>query len=706
MSGEVLVKPEDGEGAEQSAPVPPPPSAEIGPAPDLDSNNFAKLNTLLDKTQAYSNFIKSNLPTSDAQPGEKRKREEEEFTKPRNMKYGDLRPYQLAGISWLVSLYKNGVNGILADEMGLGKTIMTIGLLSHLWEKKVFGPFLIVAPVSTLANWQAELARWAPEIPAVLYHGPKDERTATKEKLAASWKKKATAENGGVVITSFDIARIDVRFLMGFKWKYLVVDEAHRLKNFECQLIKELKRLSTSNRLLLTGTPLQNNLSELWSLLNFIMPEIFDELESFKSWFDFDEMNRDDDEEKKRRILHSEQQNQIITKLHEILRPFMLRRLKKDAGIDLPQKREVMLYCDTTARQMERYEAIRTRNLEAYLKEQKEKGAATTTATSVLNTLMQLRKICNHPFLFQEFNPFLTRFETKKVVHEIWEEFDLGDRKPYRQKRKVEETVTKEVSSFDIANPQDRERYATALIEECGKFKLLHKMLPQLREKGHKVLLFSQMTTLLDLLEDYLEINGYKWCRIDGSIAQKERQARIESFNTDPDLFLFLLSTRAGGLGINLTSADTVIIYDSDWNPQADLQAQDRCHRIGQTRPVCVYRLVTANTVESYLLKKATRKQRLENLVIGKGRFQSREAANRKLDLKDLEEALSLQSASVFGHDNAISDELLAKLLQRDYVMSLLETTNTSEVEKPEGQADVAGTGAGFELVEEVESAF
>eukprot|EP00906_Rhabdomonas_costata_P005720 RCo008508 len=708
----------------------------VGPAPDLDGDNFARLSCLLDKTLAYSSFIQTHLPpavaggagnagvgvqdegggsnTSSSSAGDqpeacsvaevaaKRKREgsgEKEKSGGEDppscgLRGGTLRRYQSVGVSWLVSLYKNGVNGILADEMGLGKTITTLAFLAHLWERKVYGPFLVVAPLSTLSNWQAELTKWCPFIPSMLYHGSKDERAQMQRSLVAQRRGAARSPTTGAgaagrptdprcLITSYDVAIRDITFLRTIKWKYLIVDEAHRLKNFECRLIRELKRLHTGNRLLLTGTPLQNNLSELWSLLNFILPDIFDDLESFRSWFNFDEVvsaGQEDSNAVHRQIIHSEQQSQVITKLHGILRPFMLRRLKQDVGLDLPQKREVVLYCAATPKQWERYEAIRNKSLAQYLETSGPRGRA--PPLRVLNTIMQLRKVCNHPFLFPQFDPFLPpSSDTPQCEAEGDDEVDepLLTADTAQEEALGSPCGTTSVPGqrlslhYDHYNPEHRRAYCEALVAECGKFALLHKMLPVLRDGGHKVLIFSQMTTLLDLLEDYMEISQFTYCRIDGSVYQKERQSRIELFNNDPKVFAFLLSTRAGGLGINLTAADTVIIYDSDWNPQTDLQAQDRCHRIGQTKPVCVYRLITANTVESYLLRRATRKLRLEHLVIEKGKFAHREN-RQKLDLSDLEDALTRTGADAsFGLNVPISDEQLRRLLDREYVMQLLQ---------------------------------
>eukprot|EP00996_Jenningsia_fusiforme_P003462 NODE_425_length_2269_cov_8.653153_g391_i0.p1 GENE.NODE_425_length_2269_cov_8.653153_g391_i0~~NODE_425_length_2269_cov_8.653153_g391_i0.p1 ORF type:complete len:542 (+),score=125.06 NODE_425_length_2269_cov_8.653153_g391_i0:364-1989(+) len=510
----------------------------------------------------------------------------------------------------------------------------------------------------------------------------------------------------GCLITSYDIAMNDVKFLMSIKWKYMVVDEAHRLKNMQCRLIKELKRLDASNRLLLTGTPLQNNLSELWSLLNFILPDIFDDLDSFRSWFDFDDTVGDDGDNDaddplqpdsmRARVLHSEQQNQIISKLHDILRPFMLRRLKQECGIELPRKREILLFCNLTDKQAEQYESIRARQLKNQFSQ----------PVSLNNTVMQLRKLCNHPFLFDGLNPYAAREEVKTTQKEVWKAYDIGERDLWKVKKIITEK-TREVTggiNLETASKKELEGFRTALVESSGKFVILDKMLTILQNNGHRVLLFSQMTSLLDLLEDFLTVTGRcKWLRLDGTVSHKDRQPMIDAFNAEgSDIFLFLLSTRAGGLGINLLGADTVIIYDSDWNPQADLQAQDRCHRFGQTKPVCVYRMVTANTVESYLLRKAAKKRRLENLVISKGRFGNRDSKKQQLEIGDLEEALLLKSGdATFGHDCAISDDNLKMILDRSRVMELLDL-------KEETAATAATKAAvgGFEVMEDVVSPF
>ncbi|KAG0626380.1 hypothetical protein M758_2G121300 [Ceratodon purpureus] len=488
---------------------------------------------------------------------------------------GKLKGYQLKGIKWMISLWQNGLNGILADQMGLGKTVQTIGLLSHLKSKKIYGPFLIVAPLSTLSNWVNEIKRFVPTMNVLLYHssGGKSGRDDLRRKHMPTG---APKESFPVIVTSFEVVMNDRRFLAKYKWKYIVVDEGHRLKNFDCKLLRELKQLSAENLLLLTGTPLQNNLPELWSLLNFILPNIFTSLQEFQSWFDI--AGRSGASEN---VLES-RKLQVVSKLHHILRPFLLRRLKTDVEKSLPKKKEIILYTPMTEKQKEYNDVLVTKTLNEYFAEKSDNPGAMLKAR-LNNVCMQLRKNCNHPDLF--------------VSH-----FDTDD------------------FSFPPADE---------LVAQCAKFKLMDRLLVHLRDRGHKVLIFSQMTKILDLIEYYLEERGHNPCRIDGSVKQDVRQEQIKSFNEDKNRFVFILSTRAGGLGINLTSADTVIIYDSDWNPHADMQAMDRCHRIGQTRPVHVYRLATAKSVECRMLKVATGKLKLEHLVIEKGHFKQEKESTK-----------------------------------------------------------------------------
>ncbi|KAG2225659.1 hypothetical protein INT45_012131, partial [Circinella minor] len=621
---------------------------------------------------------------------------------------GVLRDYQLAGVEWLISLWENGLNGILADEMGLGKTLQTIGFIAHLKAMKVSGPYLIVTPLSTLANWVNEFKRFAPTIPVLLYHGTKEERQHMVNRKMP--KKKETGPEFPIIVTSYEIVMNDRKHLQRYNWKYIVVDEGHRIKNLNCKLIKELKSYSSANRLLLTGTPLQNNLAELWSLLNFLLPDIFDDLDMFQSWFDFSDIHQKSGQD---RIMKEEEEDRIISSLHTILQPFLLRRLKTDVEHSLPKKKEYLLYAPLTRSQKSLYDAILKRDLRDYLIKRKttglhedqqqqpaqdqtnekaieedgktqrttkstvdykeksdrqyfkelEKAADENTTPSVdhghmekkkqlavkqvnglhlQNIVMQLRKVCNHPFLFD------WPIDPKTNTHILNEE----------------------------------------LAAQSGKVLLLDRLLTGLFDRGHKVLVFSQMTKMLDILEDWATIlKGWPICRLDGGVSQELRRQQIETFNDPASPYkLFLLSTRAGGLGINLTAADTVVIFDSDWNPQMDLQAQDRVHRIGQTKPVLIYRFVAANTVEAKMLERATAKRRLEKLVIQKGKFKTPVSASAKRDqestLRELAEILASEDGEqvqiVSEGDKVISDEDLEKLLDRsDKVMEEQSASST-----------------------------
>jgi ATP-dependent DNA helicase len=363
------------------------------------------------------------------------------------------------------SRYENGMNGILADEMGLGKTIQSIGVLAHLWSKEVYGPFLIVGPLTVMTNWYNEFKKFTPDMPCVLYHGSKADRAA----IRSQYLKHAGQKTFPIVITTFEIAMIDRKELQRFTWKYLVVDEGHRLKNKDCRLMRELQALKTENRLLLTGTPLQNNLTELWSLLHFTLPAIFQDLETFKNWFNFDEAMGEGGEGQEK-IIEDQKEHQLVTKLHAILDPFLLRRLKADVGLSLPKKKEMIIYTSLTKQQKAYYEGLLSKDRSLLEKLQGTLGDAeswsaggTTQSQSLQNILMQLRKCCNHPFLFQ----FPMSVNDEPIVDE-------------------------------------------RIVSYCGKLVLLDKMLKHFKANGHKVLIFCQMTKMMDILEDFMELRGYR----------------------------------------------------------------------------------------------------------------------------------------------------------------------------------------------------
>jgi ATP-dependent DNA helicase len=525
-------------------------------------------------------------PTDDADEAERRRRlRDAEATRQLcPLVRGDLRDYQLKGVRWMISLWQNGLNGILADQMGLGKTVQTVAFLSHLRNKGIPGPFLVIGPLSTLPNWVSEIRRWCPDMEALLYHGSRDERAALRaERLDANLV--ATGGGGGksgkappaassssaasvtrafpVVVTSFEIVMADSRHLARHRWKYVIVDEGHRLKNAGCRLLRELRQLPAENKLLLTGTPLQNNLAELWSLLNFLLPDIFGSLADFESWFDFSgavssgggagtlgelaaaaaageaaaaaggaggdggaaaapAAPSSTAAANTAEIVAREQRDRVVSKLHALLRPFMLRRIKADVEIALPRKLEVLLYAPMADAQRKLNAQLLSGSFGEEMRQMAElaggRAPAAATAAKLNNVLMQMRKNCNHPDL-----------------------------------------ITGGIDGSVVFPPPE------VLREQCGKLALLERVLAKLRAagRGHKVLIFSQMTRMLDLLDAYFDAQGEKPLRLDGGVPWQQRQEAIRSFNEDGDKsWIFLLSTRAGGLGINLTAADTVIIYD------------------------------------------------------------------------------------------------------------------------------------------------
>ncbi len=357
-----------------------------------------------------------------------------------------------------------------------------------------------------------------------------------------------------VCVTSYECVLKEKSTLTRIRWRYLMIDEAHRIKNEKSALSRHVRQLRTQFRLLITGTPLQNNLHELWALLNFLMPDVFGSSDDFDKWFNV--------------MGDASSQDNVIRRLHTILRPFMLRRVKADVEKDLPPKIETKLYIGLSKMQREWYKRILRKDAHTL------NALGGPDRVQLLNVLMQLRKVCNHPYLFDGAEP--------------------GP--PY------------------INGPH--------LWENTGKMILLEKLLPKLKQQGSRVLIFCQMTRLLDILEDYMHIKGYHYCRIDGSTDGEARDMQMTEFNEPGSpKFIFLLSTRAGGLGINLQTADTVVLYDSDWNPQADLQAMDRAHRIGQTKVVRVFRLICEGTVEEKIVERADRKLFLDAAVIQQGRL-------------------------------------------------------------------------------------
>ncbi|XP_035808393.2 chromatin-remodeling ATPase INO80 isoform X1 [Amphiprion ocellaris] len=770
---------------------------------------------------------------------------------------GKLKGYQLKGMNWLANLYEQGINGILADEMGLGKTVQSIALLAHLAERdNIWGPFLIISPASTLNNWHQEFTRFVPKFKVLPYWGNPHDRKVIRK----FWSQKTLYTQNApfhVVITSYQLVVQDVKYFQRVKWQYMVLDEAQALKSSTSVRWKILLQFQCRNRLLLTGTPIQNTMAELWALLHFIMPTLFDSHEEFNEWFSKDIES------------HAENKSAIdenqLSRLHMILKPFMLRRIKKDVENELSDKIEILTYCKLTSRQRLLYQALRNKiSIEDLL--QSSMGTAQqahSTTSSLMNLVMQFRKVCNHPDLFERqetrspFHMFLKPYTMSKFLYRHglvhahnqaknkllqvllspfspnhiqqslfhrkgddkgscfsflrfidvspaemsnlmlqgtlvrWLALFLSLKSAYRLHNQrlftLEEEARDRASQPEIkclsrkdlilwlnrpstfpnthtspvlqdlvftasrpgmvghtdvrihsrnsstsslrpcqptlppkfllaATPKvtavPMERYCAdrsaeyewrvtrggggaifkqcflygspelasdwsaransfypqspggvmalyprhgwsfiripdkeSLITESGKLHTLDILLSRLKAQGHRVLIYSQMTRMIDLLEEYMVYRKHTYMRLDGSSKISERRDMVADFQSRTDIFVFLLSTRAGGLGINLTAADTVIFYDSDWNPTVDQQAMDRAHRLGQTKQVTVYRLICQGTIEERILQRAKEKSEIQRVVISGGNFKPdtlkpKEVVSLLLDDDELEKKL------------------------------------------------------------------
>lgn len=522
---------------------------------------------------------------------------------------GSLKEYQIKGLEWLVSLYNNNLNGILADEMGLGKTIQTIALVTYLMERKRnHGPYLIIVPLSTMSNWILEFDRWAPSVIKIPYKGSVDMRKSLQSQI------KGTKFN--VLLTTYEYVIKDKAVLAKLKWNYCIIDEGHRMKNHHCKLTQVLNtHYMVPHRLLLTGTPLQNKLPELWALLNFLLPSIFKCCNTFETWFNAPFATTGEKVE-----LNEEETILIIRRLHKVLRPFLLRRLKKEVESQLPDKVEYVIKCNMSGLQRTIYRHMQSKGI--LLTDTSAVIEKKNSHKTMMNTIMQLRKICNHPFMFDHI------------------EKCFADNNPLR----------------GISGPD----YYRA----SGKFELLDRVLPKLKLTGHRVLMFCQMTRLMDIMEDYLSWKGLRFLRLDGSTKAEDRGALLKQFN-DPqsEYFIFLLSTRAGGLGLNLQTADTVIIFDSDWNPHMDLQAQDRAHRIGQKNEVRVLRLVTVNSVEEKILAAAKYKLNLNEKIIRAGMFDNKSTGQERREF--LQAILSITDNDDENENEIPDDETINQMIAR-----------------------------------------
>ncbi|XP_049638338.1 chromodomain-helicase-DNA-binding protein 1-like [Suncus etruscus] len=521
-----------------------------------------------------------------------------------------LRPYQLEGVNWLAQrfLCQNGC--ILGDEMGLGKTCQTIAFFIYLIGRlNDEGPFLILCPLSVLSNWKEEIERFAPSLSCVTYTGDKEERARLQQDLNQEL-------HFHVLLTTFEFCLKDASFLKSFSWSVLIVDEAHRLKNQSSLLYQTLSEFSVTFSLLLTGTPVQNSLQELYSLLSFVEPDTF---------------SKEQVEDFIQRYRNIANESESGNELHKVLQPFLLRRVKAEVATELPKKTEVVLYHGMSVLQKKYYKAILMKDLDAFDNE-------TAKKVRLQNILSQLRKCVDHPYLFDGVEP---------------EPFEVGDH----------------------------------LIEASGKLHLLDKLLAFLYSRGHRVLLFSQMTQMLDILQDYMDYRGYSYERVDGSVRGEERHLAIKNFGQQP-IFVFLLSTRAGGVGMNLTAADTVIFVDSDFNPQNDLQAAARAHRIGQNKTVKVIRLIGRDTVEEIVYRRAASKLQLTNTIM-EGHF--------TMGAQNTVASLQLSEILKFGLDKLLSSEgstmdtvdlesILGETEDGQWVSGALSTAEGGNSEEEEGK--------------------
>uniref|UniRef100_A0A3B0MK29 DEAD-box family helicase, putative n=1 Tax=Theileria annulata TaxID=5874 RepID=A0A3B0MK29_THEAN len=771
---------------------------------------------------------------------------------------GVLRPYQKEGLRWLVSLYERNINGILADEMGLGKTLQTICLLAYLaCNKGNWGPHIIIVPTSILLNWVMEFNKFCPGFKVLAYYGTPAERA----KKRTGWNKPYSFN---VLISSYTIVVQDSYILKRRAWEYMILDEAQNIKNFTSKRWQTLLTFNTKFRLLLTGTPLQNSLQELWSLMHFILPNIFTSHTQFNIWFT-DPLNQaldnmysnnplftDNELEKKNKEREEMNKNnmELVEKLHAIFRPYLLRRLKKDVEKQMPSKYEHVLKCTLTKRQQVLYdEYIHLYNFSSNKEASKEERLS---YRSMLNILIQLRKICNHPdqlksrdaqipiefnintlqlpYLFQISDHLKHNFDNRNLTNKINNsgksflevcpkrkrterlivdkrikkrrvdlnselsflslnnlvsskfddnkdvlnqnfvtDLDLENPKNYNhyngygingEKLKTEPQNNTEVTKRNMINKLSREQLLqgqkinlgpmndnfkarkltlnqnpsdelsnkmlsqkllnrqdnilnlnlknnleinkiiesylililnflvisvkvvskpvklyfsgtqginynnkndwymnevkTKLLkrddkkyykenkvtveavnsnykllfpsrrsinDDCGKFKVLGPLLLKLKSEDHRCIIYTQFSKMLDILENWINFMGFTYIRLDGSTKIDMRQKIINRFNENTKIFLFISSTRTGGVGITLTGADTVIFYDTDWNPAIDRQAMDRCHRIGQTKDVNVYRLITEHTVEENIWRKQLQKRKLDDLIVDQGQF-------------------------------------------------------------------------------------
>ncbi|KAJ3367504.1 choline dehydrogenase 7 [Kappamyces sp. JEL0680] len=526
-----------------------------------------------------------------------------------------LRSYQLEGLNWLMYCWHNKQSSILADEMGLGKTVQSTAFLYQLFRtQNIKGPFLVVVPLSTMGNWEREMKTWT-EMNVIVYHGNQTARNLLVETEFYFRDAKGNLDPSmfkfDVLLTTYEMAMAGAAQLRPIHWRAGVLDEAHKLKNKNAKITEFLKAYDLEHKVLLTGTPLQNSLDELWALLNFLEPERFHSDKEFL--YTYGSMTTADD----------------VQKLQLLIKPLMLRRLKEDVEKSIPIKEETIVEVELTTTQKKWYRSILEKNF-AWLKQ----GTKKSNVPQLVNTMIELRKCCIHPWLLNG----------------------------------AEEQILTELNTGDSMDLQMK-----ALVQSSGKMVLIDKLLTKLKAGGHKVLVFSQMTKCLDLIQEYIRHKNWQFERIDGGIRGEFRQAAIDRFSAPgSESFIFLLCTKAGGVGINLTAADTCIIFDSDWNPQNDLQAQSRIHRIGQKKSVKIYRLITRNTYEREMFDRASMKLGLDKALLQRSTdadpFDSKNKASGSLSKQEVEDLLKKGAYGAFMDDGAgdkFCEEDIEQILER-----------------------------------------
>jgi SWI/SNF-related matrix-associated actin-dependent regulator of chromatin subfamily A member 5 len=611
-----------------------------------------------------------------------------------------LRPYQLRGYQFLCDLHDQGASAILADEMGLGKTAQTIAFLAWLKQERsmnspqhrTMGPHLIVCPLGVMETWTQEVKNWAPHIKAVRFHGsPTERQRILNEELIFG--------QFDVCVTSYETVVVNISTFQRLPWCYVIVDEAHRMKSEVTLLSVAMRSISSFNRLLLTGTPTQNNMHEVWALLNYLYPTIFVDSEPFDKAFDLSTNSVNPD-----RLLQAQ----------SMLKPFMLKRIKLDVCAEgeykLPSKTEVIVHCKLAPYQSFWYKRLLSSHaklLESVekqvMQENKQEIAELNGETIVENFEVgkdSYEELASRVAAAEEKK--LARSNKKDAEDDMTGEFYLTEdsnewRKLLNLMMQLRKCCLSPLMFRDAEFDPMPENF---LVESSGKMQILDKLLTKLKADGHRVLIFSNFTSMLNIIEDYVREKQFKYLRLDGSTSRVVRKYEINRFNTDHSFFLYLISTKAGGLGINLQSADTVIHFDSDWNPQNDLQAQDRCHRLGQKKPVRVYRLMMTGTVEEKVIARAQKKLYLDAMVTaGRSSFQSQQQQMEKLSKKELLSMLKFGCDNIFKSQGEITDEDIDVILGRAAVnMANAQFLPEEQKESASGLFAVEHNAANFDI--------